>query len=62
MDPASATVAFVGFAASLATLAGLVIESAKTIKEFCSKFESAPDDLERILATLQQLELLLTKQ
>src|SRR5436305_7940827 len=59
MDPASATVAFVGFAASVATLAGLLIESAKTINELCSKFKRVPDDLKRFLASLQQLELLL---
>ena len=59
MDPASATIAVVGFAASLATLAGLVIESTKTINGLCSKFKRAPDDIKRFLVTLQQFEALL---
>jgi hypothetical protein len=60
MDPASAAVAFVGFAASLATLAGVVIESAKTINELASKLKHAPDDLKQFLANLKQYELLLS--
>jgi hypothetical protein len=60
MDPASAAVAFVGFAASLTTLAGLVIESAKTISELCNKLKHAPDDLKHFLANLKQYELLLS--
>lgn len=59
MDPASATVAFVGFAASLATIAGLLIQSAQTINDLCLKFKRAPDDLKRFHAVLKQLELLL---
>lgn len=59
MDPASATVAFVGFAASLTTLAGLLIQSAQTIEDLCRKFKHAPDDLKRFCAALKQLELLL---
>jgi Zn-dependent oligopeptidase len=60
MDPASATVAFVGFAASLATLVGLVIESAKTINDFCNKFERAPKDLQRFQSIVKQSNSLLT--
>lgn len=59
MDPASATVAFVGFAASLASLAGLLIQSAQTIEDLCRKFKRAPDDLKRFCAALKRLELLL---
>lgn len=59
MDPASATVAFVGFAASLATLVGLVIESTKTINNFCSKFERAPKELQRFQSTVKQSNCLL---
>jgi hypothetical protein len=59
MDPASATVAFVGFAASLATLAGLLIQSVQTIDDLCHKLKRAPDDLKRFCDDLKRLELLL---
>jgi Fungal N-terminal domain of STAND proteins len=56
MDPASAAVAFVGFAASLATLTGLVIDSAKAVNKLCNSLKRAPAELKRFLATLKQLE------
>jgi len=59
MDPASATVAFVGFAASLAALVGLVIESAQTNNGFCSKFERAPKELQRFQLAVKQSNCLL---
>jgi len=59
MDPASATVVFVGFAASLGTLAELLIQSAQTIEDLCRKFRRAPNDLKRFCAALKRLELLL---
>jgi len=54
MDPASATVAFIGFAASLVSLVGLVIESTKTINSFYSRFERAPNELQRLQSTVKQ--------
>jgi uroporphyrinogen-III decarboxylase len=59
MDPASDSVAFFGFAASPARVAGLLIESAKATNNLCSKFKRALDELKRFLTVLQQLELLL---
>ena len=49
MDPASAAVAFVGFAASLATLVAVVIDTSKTIYNLGSKLRHAPKDVERLL-------------
>ncbi|KAJ9609399.1 hypothetical protein H2200_005726 [Cladophialophora chaetospira] len=61
MDPACASIALIGFAASLATLAGLVIESAQTLTALCLKLSNAPADLKRFLLVLQQHEALLVE-
>lgn len=59
MDPASASVAFVGFAASLTTLLALVLDTSTTIYNAQRKFRHAPEDIKRLLTQLVQLEHLL---
>ncbi|OAG39453.1 Pyrroline-5-carboxylate [Fonsecaea monophora] len=54
MDPASASVAFIGFAASLTTLAGLVVDSVQTLSELRRRLIHAPEELERLLSVLRQ--------
>ena len=48
MDPASVAVGFIGFAASLATLVAVVIDTSKTIHDIGSKLRHAPEDVERL--------------
>ncbi|OAL18828.1 hypothetical protein AYO22_10157 [Fonsecaea multimorphosa] len=59
LDPASASVAFIGFAASLATLAGLVVDSIQTLIELRSRLNGAPEELKRLLSVLRQHESIL---
>jgi hypothetical protein len=59
MDPASAAVAFVGFAASVVTLWGLVIESSRTLYELQYKARNAPDELRKLYTALKGLESML---
>jgi len=59
MDPASAAVAFVGFAASVAALCGLVIEGSRTLYELQDKARNAPDELRKLYTTLKCLESML---
>ncbi|KAL5389245.1 hypothetical protein DPSP01_002558 [Paraphaeosphaeria sporulosa] len=56
MDPASATVAFVGFAASITTLAAVLFQSCKTLRDLCHDLHNAPQDLHRLLRNAQTLE------
>lgn len=59
MDPASAAVAFVGFAASLATLAGLAMDSLQTLCRFQDKLRNAPKDILRLQGDLKRFEAVL---
>ncbi len=59
MHLASALIASISFAASLATIAGVVIESAQTLTTLCSKLNHAPNDLKRFLPLLRQHEAIL---
>ena len=59
MDPASASVAGVGVAASLTTLTALVVDSSKTLLHISSRWKKAPEDIARLLAQLQLFERLL---
>ena len=59
MDPASAGIAFVGFAASLATLAAVVANSSKTLYNLRNKLKDAPEDVKRLVQDLKALETLL---
>jgi len=56
MDPASV---IIGFTASLATLVGLVIQSAKTLYEAQSHFKEAPQDIKRLSHQIREFEALL---
>lgn len=59
MDPASAAVAFIGVAASLATLAALVIDGSKTLFNVHRKIENAPQDIRRLCRQLNTFQCLL---
>jgi hypothetical protein len=61
MDPASATITFVGFAASLATIASLVVNSSKTLYNLRRRLKHAPGDIELLLRQLRDYELLLSE-
>ncbi|KAK3071563.1 hypothetical protein LTR53_008402 [Teratosphaeriaceae sp. CCFEE 6253] len=57
MDPASAAVAVLGLAASVAQLTSMAIASCKTLHSFCRDTSDAPDNVDRLLRLLQKLEL-----
>ena len=59
MDPASAAVAFIGVAASLATLAALVIDGSKTLFNVHRKVKNAPEDIRRLCRQLNAFQCLL---
>jgi len=59
IDPASAVISFIGFTASISTLAALVIDSAKTLYNLQSQLKNAPEDVHRLLRQLQIFEKLL---
>lgn len=59
MEPASASVAFVGFAASLTTLAALVLDASTTLYNAQRRFKHAPDDIKRLSTQLEEFERLL---
>lgn len=61
MDPTSASVAFVGFAAGVATLAGLAAESWQTLYNLLDKLKHASEDLRRLTDKLRAVDLLLTE-
>lgn len=48
MEPASATIAFVGFAASITTLLATAIESSRTIHDVYTSFKNAPREIQRL--------------
>ncbi|MCJ1477115.1 hypothetical protein MMC13_005786 [Lambiella insularis] len=56
MDPASAGIAFVGFAASIATLAAVVVDSCQTLHDVCKSFREAPADIRRLYTKVLRLE------
>lgn len=59
MDPASAAVAFIGVAASLTTLAALVIDGYKTLFDVHRKVKNAPKDIRRLCRQLNAFQCLL---
>ena len=61
MDPLSTSVAFIGFAASLTTLAALVIDSSKTLCNVRRKLKNAPEDIRRLYRQLKEFECLLSE-
>lgn len=56
MDPASAAVVFVGFAASIASLSAVVVNSCKTIQNVWHLLKDAPQDVHRLLRKIKRLE------
>lgn len=56
MDPASAAIAVVGFAASIATLSAVVVDSCKTIHNVWQSLKDAPEDIHRLLKRMEILE------
>ena len=60
MDPLSVSVAFVGLAASLSTLAALVIDSSRTLYNIRRKLKDAPEDITRLSRLLIEFECLLS--
>ena len=59
MDPASAAIAFIGVAASLTTLAALVIDASKTLLNIHHKVKNAPADIRRLYRELDMFQCLL---
>lgn len=59
MDPASTAVAFVGFAASVVTLCGLVVDSSRTLYELQDKLRNVPDKLRKLSLTIRCFESML---
>lgn len=56
MDPVSATaIAVVGFAASIATLSAVVIDSCKTIHNVWHSLKDAPEDVHRLLRKMKTM-------
>ncbi|KAK1830632.1 hypothetical protein QBC39DRAFT_410083 [Podospora conica] len=61
MDPASGVIAFVGFAASLITLAQVLIKGCKTLSQVKLILEDAPDDVNRLHRAMQRMQLVIVK-
>lgn len=56
MDPASAAIAVVGFAASIATLSAVVVDSCKTIHNVWHSLKDAPEEIHRLIKRMEILE------
>ena len=61
MDPATAAGAFVGFAASLAAITGLVLNGLQTLSRFVDKTKTAHKSLLRLQGNLKRLEVILSE-
>ncbi|MCJ1388436.1 hypothetical protein MMC18_001283 [Xylographa bjoerkii] len=59
MDPASAAITFVGFAASLATFVAVVVDSAKTLSNLQQQLRDAPKNVARLVERFEILQNLL---
>ena len=60
MDPMSVSVAFVGLAASLSTLAALVVDSSRTLYNIRRRLKDAPEDITRLSRLVMEFECLLS--
>ena len=58
MDPASATVALVGFAASIAGLAGAAAQSCQALQTFCKGLTTAQKNVQRLSDLIRRLEFI----
>jgi len=61
MDPGSATVAFVGFAASIATLLAAAIESSRTIHDAYKSIKHAPREIQRLAQKSERLHKMISE-
>ena len=61
MDPASATVAFVGFSASLTALVGLVMKCSKSLYDLQRKLREAPKGILQLQQDLRNFQALLVE-
>lgn len=59
MDPASAGVALVGFAASITTLTAVALDSSRTLYSIRKKLQSTPEDVRRLIRQVRVFEGLL---
>lgn len=55
MDPASAAVAFVGFAASIASLSALILDSCNKIHSTAQSLRNAPSHIRRLFGKIERL-------
>lgn len=60
MDPASAGVAVVGFAASLAALTGIFATGVQRLWTLADKLKNAPEELKRLHGAVESLQALFT--
>lgn len=61
MDPASAGVAFVSFAASIASLSAITLKSCKNINNIAHSLKHAPDNIHRLCSKVERLQRLITE-
>lgn len=61
MDPASAAIAFVGFAGSIAQLAAVAVASCQTLHSVYKNVANAPAKVDRLAKLLRKLELIATR-
>ena len=59
LDPASASIAFVGFTASLVTLVATTVNSARTVHDLWKSIGNTPQEVKRLFCHLKKLEDLL---
>jgi hypothetical protein len=58
MDPASTSIVAIGFAASIVTLSGLIIDSWQNLYELRDKLKDATKDAQALIEKVHALELL----
>ena len=61
MDPTSTAIAFIGVAASLTTLAALVVDVSKTLFNIHRKVKNAPEGIRRLCLQLDAFQCLLSE-
>lgn len=58
MDPASAAIAFVGFAGSIVQITGAAIVSCHALQKFCRNIANANTNVSRLIRLLEKLEMI----
>ena len=61
MDPASAAVAFVGFAASIASLSALILDSCNKIHSIAQSLKNAPNHIRRLFSKVKRLHSVISE-